>query len=42
MEALGIIGFVFGIGALGQVLQLKKTVEDLKKEVDELRKLNSL
>ena len=42
MEALGIIGFVFGIGALGQVLQLKKTVEDLKKEVDELKKLNSL
>jgi len=42
MEALGIIGFVFGIGALGQLLQLKKTVEDLKKEVDELRKLNSL
>ena len=42
MEPLGIIGFVFGIGALGQVLQLKKTVETLKKEVDELKKLNSL
>ena len=36
MEALGIMGFIFGIGALGQVLQLKKTVENLKKEVDEL------
>jgi len=24
MEALGIMGFIFGIGALGQVFQLKK------------------
>ena len=42
MLALMIIVFIFGIVALVQVLQLKKTVEDLKKEVDELRKLNSL
>ena len=39
MEALGIMGFIFGIGALGQVLQLKKTIETLKKEVDELKKI---
>ena len=38
MEALGIMGFIFGIGALGKVLKLKKTVENLKKEVDELKK----
>ena len=38
MEALGIMGFIFGIGTLGQVLKLKKTVENLKKEVDELKK----
>ena len=38
MEALGIMGFIFGIGALGQVLQLKKTVETLKKDVEELKK----
>jgi len=42
MQVLGIMGFVFGIGALGQVIQLKKTVQDLKKEVDELKKLYSL
>ena len=37
MEALGIMGFIFGIGALAQVLQLKKTVETLKKDVEELK-----
>ena len=35
MEPLGIIGFIFCIAASVQVLQLKK-------EVDELKKLNSL
>jgi cell division protein FtsB len=38
MEALGILGFIFGIAALAQVLQLKKTVESSKKEVDNLKK----
>jgi|TARA_B110000914_G_scaffold224645_1_gene242958 hypothetical protein len=38
MESLGIIGFVFGLGAMGMVYQLKTTVETLKKEVDELKK----
>jgi hypothetical protein len=38
MESLGIIGFVFGLGAMGMVYQLKTTVETLKKEIDELKK----
>ena len=38
METLGIIGFIFGLGALSMVIQLKTTVETLKKEVDELKK----
>ena len=41
METLGIIGFVFGLGALSMVIQLKTTVETLKKEVDELKKETS-
>jgi hypothetical protein len=36
METLGIIGFIFGIAALAQVLQLKKTVDDLKKNIEDL------
>ena len=38
METFGIIGFIFGLGALSMVIQLKTTVETLKKEVDELKK----
>ena len=38
MEVFGIIGFVFGLGALSMVILLKTTVETLKKEVDELKK----
>jgi len=36
METLGIIGFIFGIASLAQVLQLKKTVDDLKKNIEDL------
>ena len=38
MEVFGIIGFIFGLGALSMVIQLKTTVETLKKEVDEINK----
>ena len=38
MESLGIMGFIFGLGALGIVIQLKITVETLKKDVEELKK----
>ncbi|SVC66056.1 uncharacterized protein METZ01_LOCUS318910 [marine metagenome] len=41
MEVFGIIGFVFGLGALSMVIQLKTTVETLKKEVEELKKETS-
>ena len=36
MEALGIMGFIFGLAALAQVLKLKKNVETLKDEVNKL------
>ena len=38
MESLGIMGFIFGLGAMGMVYQLKTTVETLKKDVEELKK----
>ncbi len=38
MQALGIIGFIFGLGALAQVLQLKRTLETLREEVSEIKK----
>jgi len=38
MEVFGIIGFVFGLGALSMVILLKTTVETLKKDVEELKK----
>ena len=38
METLGIMGFIFGLGALSMVIQLKTTVETLKKDVEELKK----
>ena len=41
METFGIIGFIFGLGALSMVIQLKTTMETLKKEVDELKKETS-
>ena len=41
MEVFGIIGFIFGLGAIGMVHQLKKTVETLKKDVEELKKETS-
>jgi len=31
METLGIIGFIFGLGAIGMVYQLKKICGNLKK-----------
>ncbi|MDC1517044.1 hypothetical protein N8385_04900 [Cyclobacteriaceae bacterium] len=37
METFGIIGMIFGLGAMGIVYELKKTVEILKKEVAELK-----
>jgi hypothetical protein len=37
METFGIIGMIFGLGAIGIVYELKKTVEILKKEVAELK-----
>ena len=37
MEALGIMGFIFGLAALAQVLKLKKNVETLKDEVNKLK-----
>jgi|TARA_B100000378_G_C17870364_1_gene351839 hypothetical protein len=38
MEVFGIIGFIFGLGALSMVIQLKTTVETLKKDIEELKK----
>ncbi len=38
MSALGIIGFVFAVVSLAQIDQLKKTVESLNKEIEELKK----
>jgi len=38
METFGIMGFIFGLGAIGMVYQLKTTVETLKKDVEELKK----
>jgi len=38
MESMGIMGFVFGLVALGMTLQQKKAIETLKKEVEELKK----
>jgi len=37
MEPFVIIGMIFGLGAMGIVYELKKTVEILKKEVAELK-----
>ena len=37
MEALGIMGFIFGLAALAQVLKLKKNIEKLKDEVNKLK-----
>ena len=37
MEALGIMGFIFGLAALAQVLKLKENVETLKDEVNKLK-----
>lgn len=36
METFGILGFVFGLAALAQVIMLKKDVETLKEEVQKL------
>ena len=41
METLGVIGFIFALAALSMVLQQKKVIETLKKEVDELKKKNN-
>ncbi len=37
MESIGILGFIFGLSALAMVLQLKKTVEFLKNQIEELQ-----
>jgi hypothetical protein len=39
MENLGIIGFIFGVAALAQVLQLKRAVAILKEDIDNLKKI---
>lgn len=36
MEAMGILGFVFGLAALAQAIMLKKDVETLKEKVQKL------
>jgi len=36
METLGILGFVFGLAALAQVIMLKKEVEALKEAIQKL------
>jgi|SaaInlStandDraft_1057018.scaffolds.fasta_scaffold10925_5 hypothetical protein len=37
MESFGIIGFVFGVSALAMVIELKKTVKSLEKQIEELQ-----
>ena len=37
METLGILGFVFGLAALAQVIMLKKEVEALKEAIQKLK-----
>lgn len=37
MESIGILGFIFGLSALSMVLKLKKTVELLKIQIQELQ-----
>ena len=36
MEAMGILGFVFGLAALAQVIMLKKEVEAVKEAIQKL------
>lgn len=36
MEAMGILGFVFGLAALAQVIMLKKDVEAVKEAIQKL------
>jgi len=36
METLGILGFVFGLAALAQVIMLKKEVEAVKEAIQKL------
>ena len=36
METLGMMGFIFGLAALAQVIMLKKEVETLKEKVQKL------
>tara|TARA_B100000780_G_scaffold94149_2_gene65508 strand:+ start:7398 stop:7514 length:117 start_codon:yes stop_codon:yes gene_type:complete len=38
METMGIIGFIFGLAALGMSIQLKSTVEGLKNDIEKLKK----
>ena len=38
MKTFGIMAFIFSLGAIGMVSQLKKTMETLKKDVEELNK----
>ena len=33
-----IIGFIFGFAALGMVIQLKSTIDDLKNNIEKLKK----
>ena len=37
MESFGIIGFVLGVSALVMVIELKKTVKSLEKQIKELQ-----
>jgi len=36
METLGLLGFVFGLAALAQVIMLKKDVEVIKEAIQKL------
>ena len=36
METFGILGFIFGMAALAQVIMLKKDVETLKETIQKL------
>ena len=38
MDTFAIIGMVFGLGAMGMVYELKKTVATLQKDIEELKK----
>ena len=40
METFGIIGMIFGMGAMAQVVMLKKELAELKKALDDANVFN--